>query len=148
MNRYIFTIVCGFTDVAVLLLFLPEVENQQQPSMKQRHYDTDQIRKYMQRQKAERLKRQKEMELRLKEEEESKRRQLNDLRAKQRQVSAQSAAVGRKSGRQQSEPPPGQDPSSNWANKYPHVVNIDETLSLLYIWRDILWLRGERWNNS
>lgn len=99
----------------------PEVEKQQQPSVKQRHYDTEQIRKYMQQKKAERLKHQKEKEQRVKEEEESRRRQLNELRNKQRQASAQSAAVGRKAGRQHLEAP-GQETGTSWANKYPHMV--------------------------
>ena len=102
---------------------MTESENQQQPSAKQRHYNAEQIRKYMQRKKADRLKHQKENELKMKEDEETRRRQLNELRTKQRQVSAQSAAIGRKekADRQPLEAiVTGQEGS--WNNNYSHMV--------------------------
>ncbi|XP_052789216.1 centrosome-associated protein 350-like isoform X3 [Mya arenaria] len=73
-----------------------ETEKQQQSSAKQRHYDAEQIRKYMQRQKADRVRQQKEEEHRRKEEEEARRKHLEELYNKQKHASSHSAAQGKK----------------------------------------------------
>ncbi|WAR30810.1 CE350-like protein [Mya arenaria] len=65
-------------------------------SAKQRHYDAEQIRKYMQRQKADRVRQQKEEEHRRKEEEEARRKHLEELYNKQKHASSHSAAQGKK----------------------------------------------------
>ncbi|XP_052223990.1 centrosome-associated protein 350-like [Dreissena polymorpha] len=71
-------------------------DTQQQPCAKQRHYDADQIRRYMQRQRADRVRQQKEEESRRREEDEARRRQLEELYNKQKQASASAAAHGGK----------------------------------------------------
>ena len=53
-------------------------------SAKQRHYDQDEVRKYMQRQKAERIRQQKEEEKRQKEMEEARKKHLEELYNKQK----------------------------------------------------------------
>ncbi|KAL4219357.1 hypothetical protein ACF0H5_021937 [Mactra antiquata] len=75
---------------------MSENEKQQQSSAKQRHYDQEQVRKYMQRRKSERLKKQREEESRMKEEEDARRKHLEELYSKQKHASQVSAAIGKK----------------------------------------------------
>ena len=76
-------------------LIFPEPDKQALQA-KQRHYDQDEVRRYMQKQKSERIRQQKEDEKRHREIEEAKRKHLEELSSKQKQAAVSSALVGKR----------------------------------------------------
>lgn len=62
------------------------LEPEKQLSAKQRHYDQEEVRRFMQKQKADRMKQQREEERRKQRAQEMRSQQLEELRSKQKQT--------------------------------------------------------------